>query len=195
MKKTTNFYRIHMNADIPGAWYLGEVLSAENEYVLPIHFQQGEKFKSTSGLQVVISQNGIPVDFRATWNGIIICSTRFAEVVEMVQLGAIQRIPVSVVSNDKQRVVYETGFEILNVKDVVEALDFQSSIVEYYHPQIHDHIDNNIKSIVKIVLIHEKAQNHHLFRLRESRQYLLVSDQLRAILESSNLTGAMFSDL
>jgi hypothetical protein len=193
--KKTKFYRIHSKLYPRGTWYLGEALTAQNEYILPIRLIEGQKFEPTSGLQVVISQDGIPVDFRAAWNGNIICSTRFAQVVESVQSSAIQRIPVAIVSNDRQRVIYESGFEILNVIDVVEALDFQASIIEYYNPPIHDHIDNDIKMIVKIVLKPEKAQGHHLFRLRESRSHLLVSDQLRAALKSSNLTGVKFTKL
>ena len=181
----TDYYRLFMELEIPGKWYLSDILGPNRKEVMPSTFNAGFPVDPIPGLTVIPNVTGNPIDFTLTTFQVPIVSSAFAEVVEAMDAEAIQRIPVTIFPSF-------TGFEILNVIRTVACLDYEKSrftIYGEFHPV---EKQGKISAIVDLRILPEKAEGYHIFRLAEWILAIIVSETLKNALEKEGFIGMKF---
>ena len=182
----TQYFRLTLEVRIKGAWYLSTILDQEHEEILGSHFNQGKRFDKMTELTVIPNVVGKPVDFRETSFGVPIVSSTFANVVESLDPEAIQRIPVTVAPST-------FGYEILNILTMLECIDHEHTLIEYYTEKDHvPEVVGRIKSIQHLTIRPDIVEGHHIFRLTERWTIIVVSEVLKKALEDSGFTGTKF---
>jgi hypothetical protein len=98
----------------------------------------------------------------------------------------VQLLPIKVVNND-------TGLEIdkyfvVNVLRFLDALDLENA--DHYYSG--DGEEKEL-SVIKYAIKEEKAAGHHIFRLKESRFALFVSEDFYRTVQKNKIVGCYFS--
>ncbi len=180
------YFRLTLEVEIKGAWYLSEIVDEQGKEVLASRFNHGKVFDFAKKLTVLPNVVGNPVDFRETSFAAPIVSSAFVAVVESFDPTAIQRIPVIVAPST-------TGYEILNILTMLECLDYELTDVERYtNEYVFPEKLGQIKSLLNIRIRPEVAEGHHIFRLAEWWVVTIVSEALKNALEEKRFTGMKF---
>jgi len=180
-----DYYWLFMELEIPGKWYLHDILGSDGKEVLPSTFIKGLPVDPMSELTIIPNVVGNPIDFTFTTFQVPVVSSAFAEIVEAMDTEAIQRIPVTIFPSF-------TGFEILNVIRTVACFDYEKSrftIYGEFHPV---EWQGKISGIAELRIIPEKARGYHIFRLGEWNFAIIVSGALKDALEKEGFTGMKF---
>jgi hypothetical protein len=192
----TQYFEMFFDIEIPGAWYLHEVVNEHGEEILPINFNQGLPFDTSLHGQLTVRQFviGEPVDFRHTYRAVPIVNVALAEVIEQIEPEAIQRIPIAVLGViDDIEISRHTDYEILNIIHKVDCLDFDNINVERY-TATYDPPEKigQIRALSGIKILPGKAIGHHIFRLGEWDIIVLVSNRVKDEIENRGFTGLLF---
>lgn len=189
------YYRLFFDPDLIGAWFLADVINEHQKILLSSHFTTAVFFDQTphGKLKVTQSVEGIPVDFRMTYLAIPIVSAALAQVIESVAPDAIQRIPVSIVKENEDVIVAENGYEILNILVKVECVDLVSThVLRYSELDEPPEKRGQIKALIHLKILPEKAQPHHIFLLEEWIVVAVISEVLKTKIEEQGFTGVLF---
>ncbi len=182
----TPYFRLTLEVNIQGAWYLSTVVDGKGREVLGSYFNQGKYFERATKLTVIPNVIGKPVDFRETSFGVPVVSNTFANVVAGFDPQAIQLIPVTVAPSI-------TGYAVLNILAMLDCIDHEHTDIGYYTEK-----DDVLEVIGKIKLIRnltirsEIVEGHHIFRLAQRWNIIVVSEVLKRALEESRFTGMKF---
>jgi hypothetical protein len=177
------FYRIQPDAQ--GSWLLDDPVAADGEELVCGFASMGVPVDVKLPLRSkIISGKKRPVDFSFDTFGNPVVRRRVGEVVAKLAPQTVQRLPLRI-----ERV--KDAYEVLNVIDVVPCID--SKRCELYagfkaklDPQKPDFTS------VKTFALTSAAQGHHIFRAQEYDSLLVVSAEMRRLLESARVTGIAF---
>lgn len=179
------YYELSDDVHAPGRWHLGEVVSSEN-----IHpdFIRGEpiEWSSTPSLNIVIDQPGIPLSFCLTSFAVPVATAALDSAMRALAGEAIQSIPVKIAS--------DRGFRILNVVRTVECLDETRS--RFIRWTANDHradLAGSYRMVDPLRIDESKIpKGTHIFRVEGWAVALIVSHELRAVMELAGCFGAKF---
>lgn len=181
----TRYYRLYHELEIPGKWYLGDIVTPERKEILPVTFTQGLPIAPMPELVIVPNVIGKPVDFTFQTFQVPVVSVVLAQVVEDHAPSALQRIPVTIAPD-------QTGFEILNVIRTLDCLDYENSSIEKFDELDPLEQQGKIKIVSDLHIVRECAEGNHLFRLGEWKQPIIISETLKLALQENHFTGMAF---
>jgi hypothetical protein len=180
-----SYYLLWIDENIPG-W----TLSISEEYADGTRvdiwaFSRCEAFAGQVPVPFRISEDGPVVDYNMTAFGAIVVSTRLADAFSSLAGEEIQRIPVRLESPGQ--------WEILNVLQRVDCIDYGQSIVQYYPT---DHPDRSRagkpRGIARLRIQEEPAGGRHLFRPTNWEVDIIASDAVKRLVLDGEFTGMDF---
>jgi hypothetical protein len=102
----------------------------------------------------------------------------------------VQLLPVKVVNKDSGQEIGK--YSIVNVLSFLDALDLENSVYKYF--EIEGKSEKWL-SVIKFALNENKLENHHIFRLKESRMAIFVSEIFKEIAEKNKMRGFDFLEV
>src|SRR5215211_2754322 len=181
-----HYYRLVSDLKAQGRWFLGQPEHRSGVEVNPGIFTRGVPVEIAKPLYVPIKHPGRPLDFTFAAFEIPVVTPGLAATIAAMSPQAVQRIPVRVEAQNQE-------YEILNVTTTVACLDERKSYVERWTER--DGWSDKVgqyKLILDLTVDPERARPHHIFRLGGWRVSLIVSHDLKDILEREAATGVAF---
>jgi Immunity protein family (Imm11) len=134
-----------------------------------------------------ISHEGPRSDVNITCFGTFVVSKSVANVVDAVADSEVQLIPVTIGGDTDE-------WFILNILSVVECIDYQRSQIPSYYPDDFEDASRAGKprGILRLVIDPERVGDHQIFRVKDWRVAVVVSEKIRAALDQSWAIGLRF---
>lgn len=187
---TAQFFTLLMQVDeIKNAWELGEVIDQEGNEILSSNFTTGQIFPvdAAKKLSVVHKRCELPVDFQMTFLGVPIVSKALGTTIANLDGQNIQRIPVTVAPSHE-------GYEILNIINKLDCLDYEHTQVDRYTESwVRPDKRGKTRSLSNITIKASLAEKHHIFRLAAWHVIVIVSNELKTVIDDKGFTGLSFS--
>ncbi len=193
--KTMDYYKISFDDQETEGWELVVTWELPDGSWRDVWaYTRCEYLSQPDDITVDIVDKGLATDFNLANFNIPIVSKRLGDVVESVAKNQIQRIPISI-GDDR-------GWEILNILNLVECLDYERSVIDYHaeipsDPAIVETLKNSGKPRgVRLLRIDgRKACGFHIFRISDWTIPIIVSAALKNALEDAGVTGLSYRSI
>jgi len=185
------YYRLRDDINVPGRWYLGDIMHVDNWLYRnpPIDFM--ESSMSTMKLY----KDGDEIDFTLTERySVPIVSEDF-----VFALAGIEEVdqPFRGVIFNEVSIVGKSSFKkyfTMAIETQVDCIDESRS--EFKKFEVNDPVRPDLageySAFYKLVLNSDKIKNVHLFRLKKYLSAIIVSGEVKSRLELSGITGVVF---
>jgi len=147
----------------------------------------GNSVEARMPLTVPVGQAGDEVDFNFCAFDMVVTPRVFNKELEALVGKAIQRIPVTVEGKGDK-------YEILNVCDVVRCVDEKRSehIMKWTAEDGRPDRTGTYRMIIGLKIDPAAASGHHIFRVYDWEIALIVSGEVKKLLEARKITGLGF---
>lgn len=130
-------------------------------------------------------EGSIPNDYLATDIGWLIVSNRCRKILDEMDVNNVQYLPIKIKSlADKSEI---KGYSVINIIGQVEALNLDSSVYSYFNLD-----DKKILNVIKYGLNKDPIKNLHIFRLKESKFSVFVSEDVKKAFKAKKINGFDF---
>jgi hypothetical protein len=166
------YYRLTSDLSYPNRWYLQAPVDGQGNALDPRTFMTGEGVDVVGPIRIGMRLPGEPLSFTLADFDMPVVSAELGAAIEHVAPGRVQRIPIEVLG-------VAGDFEILNVLQVVDALDHTRSKVTYWQPS--DGRPDKVglpRMIIDLAVDPTRVDEAEIFRLAHWRIALIVSDQV-----------------
>lgn len=170
------FYRVTVDWNAVGCWYLGAPVDELNERIEPEKFRVGKIVSGLTAMTIPVKNPGTMLNFNFASFDMIVCRSEIVSEMESSFGVSVQRIPVTVEGCIK-------GFEILNPLASVACVDLNRS--NYARWNDTDGRPERVGRfrVINELYIDDRASGQHLFRVDEWKIALIVSEPVKAFLE------------
>ena len=131
-----------------------------------------------------IDEGPVPTEKLGNAYGWEMFSEKALNLFEDIIKGDVQLLPVVIVDKDNGQDMGK--YFVVNVLPLLDALDLEHSVYDY---------DDDQLSVVKYAIKEEKVEGHHIFRLRDSRFAVFVSEKFREIAKANKMLGVDFLEI
>jgi hypothetical protein len=174
------YFRVVDDFTISGRWLLQGLVDASGAPRDPRNFVYGQRVQEEYGLHIPSIVEGQPLEFTLADFDMPVVSSALGAVIADVASEHIQRLPITIEG-------VGSGYEILNVTTIVDALDRDHSRLTYWGES--DKRPDKIgkpRMIVEIAIDPNRAFSTPIFRLRDWTIALIVSGVLARKLRSKS---------
>lgn len=135
------------------------------------------------------NEGKISTDYLANDLGWLLVSYKFKKLLEDSQISGIQYLPINVKNKIDNKEL--KGYFVANIYNFIDALDFENSKYDLFD------IDENEKmlAVEKYALKRDKVKDFDIFKITEDNIPNFVSEKLKKLIESNNLTGFKFLEV
>jgi hypothetical protein len=180
------YYRLVDEIAIPMRWHLGWAELADRTEP---QLRSGLRFESSEIPSIPVTSAGHILDFSITSFAVPVVTKQLADAVSATAGADVQCVPVSISG--------QSGMVVLNSLRVVRCVDESRS--EFTKWTEHDHradLAGQYRSLSKLVLDATSIPaNARFFRIEGSLVELIVSEDVKATMESVGCFGAKFIEL
>ena len=147
-----------------------------------IFFQS--KKKKNDGMSDDVLQNYLMLD---------IYSSKLSTLLIENNITGIQLLPIDVLTTSNAS---RAGFRIVNTLNLIEAFDFERSIFNRFdHNFPNPNVRGKIAGVTEFVLHSHRLTGFDIFRLKEYKQAIFVSEKFKDIFEKNICTGYSFTEV
>lgn len=176
------------DVELPAGWYLGRVFDSAGAQTAPRSFTRGQVVAALFALRVEQEISGLSVGFTFAARGVPIVTRGVGEIIAELAGSEVQLLPVTVDGDAGQ-------YFILNVLKVIWCLDESRSWIERWTAA-----DGRPEKIgqYRTIAYHQmfidpaRTEGAQVFRLGGWELEVIVSERVRAALESHGVTGVTF---
>lgn len=133
-------------------------------------------------------EGNIPNDYLATDLGWLIVSNRCKTILDEMNVTNVQYLPIKIKSLDAETEI--KSYWIINILGQIEALNLETSVYSYF-----DLDDEKILNVIKYGLIRKAIGNLHIFRLKESKIPVFVSEVVKNAFTEKEINGFDFLEV
>ena len=200
------YFKIVDDVELPGRWFLNGLYDTSGRQLDSRDFTYGrlltvqphlrvslwnddETVDVTSPLYVGKRRQGKPLSFTYADSDMLVVTEAIANVLSSVAGHELQRFPVHVEDSCER-------FEIINVTSLVPCLDTTRSEVEWWTAE--DFRPDKVgkaRMVTRLTIDPDRVGDHHIFRPTEWDLVVIVSDVIKAALESQNVSGVRFREV
>jgi len=127
-------------------------------------------------------------DYLANVYGWLIFSEKFIELSNKYTNDSIQYLGLKIRNIISNEVI--SSYKIANIVDVIDAIDMEHSVYDEFELD-----DEKIISIEKYALKGNMVKGHHIFKLKDDTIPTFISEDLKDIIETNQLTGFSFLEV
>ena len=180
------YFRINDSFNTRGRWYLGAPKDRDIE-VDPRTFTEGKRYFGSRPLAIPVKHGNKPIDFTLASFDMPVATAEVGRLIHGMAERDIQLIPALVNGDD---------YQIINALAVLNALDEdRSEIIRWAAKDGGPQRIGTIFGIGKLVLRRRPIEKHHIFRVQKWELPLIVSEALKAELESKDVSGIVFEQI
>lgn len=133
-----------------------------------------------------VNVDGRRVDYGHTgWAAIPVISRRMADSLNSIAPDDIQRLPASVAGEA------DGEWEVLNVLARPDCICHQKSNITYY-PDNHPDKPGKPRGVIRLIIDADRVPGHHVFRPKDWEIALVVSDDVKSLLEVLGISGVEY---
>lgn len=180
------FYRVLADPAARSRWYMKSPFDPAGHEVDPRQFAQGLRVAPQPPLTLALRQHGAEVSFNFCDFDMVVTPAQLNAELEALAGAAIQRIPVTFQSR-------RNDFEILNVCDLVHCIDESKSLLtKWTLADGRPDKTGQFRMIAKLKINATLARGHHIFRIAGWPIALIVSGQVKDLLEARKTSGVVY---
>lgn len=180
------FFRIRPDYSTGNFWYLKSPLNSLGIEIDPRQFTEGVSLFCETPLVLPIRRTGVPINFNFCDFDMIVISKQIAEKLEEFVGTSIQRIPVLIPE-------VTDSFEILNVCVQSPCIDeVNSDFTKWADEDGRPDKVGKFRMILKLKIDPFVVSDLHIFRVSEWPIALIISEEVKEILEAQNVLGVKF---
>ncbi|WP_426343264.1 imm11 family protein [Pseudoduganella sp. R-32] len=186
MKK---FFRVDADSRVWNRWYLKSPVDLSGVDIDPRRFTKCEPYLQSVGLTFPVRSTGNRMEFNFCDFDMPVVTSRIFMAISEIAGNRIQWIQVKIegVKND---------YGILNVLDSVACLDERKSGFERWgEDSARPDKIGKIRSITHLRIDPNKVGEHHIFRLSDWMIAMVVSSEVKELLEKMGVAGISFEPL
>lgn len=186
MTSLGGYYRLLADPAAISRWYLSSPIDPTGREIDPRTFTQGAPVGSQPPLSLPLRQAGDKVGFNFCDFDMVVTPSAINAELEGLVGPAIQRIPVSVENSIG-------GFDILNVCELVQCIDEARSLVtKWTAADGRPEKVGQFRMIAKLKIDPAAASGHHIFRAAGWPIALIVSENVKSLLEVKRVSGLKY---
>ena len=182
-----NYYAMKLEEGGRAAWEL-VIPVVITEKLTVWAFQEGRHVHVDVGarIPVVLRERGRVIDINLTARCVPVVSERVGALFGRIAPTDVQRIPACVGKADLE-------WEILNVLNLVDCLDYKKSTIDYYPADYPDREKaGQIFGIWQYFIRPAAVGGHHVFRVKDWTADVIVSEMVKDELENLGATGVSY---
>lgn len=182
------YWRVAPDMTFPNRWHLSAVADATGCRLPEWDFTEGVPATNTVPAEVLVSQDGVALDFDNTALDIYVVRSEIADILGQIDPGAIQRFPVRIAGRQE-------SFEVLNIISKKECVDKTRSKIRYWSEEDcvrFPRLAGKYMSVQPLTVDPMLTDDAHIFRVARFCTSLIVSDTVRRALEAVEVTGIKF---
>ncbi|QNM95560.1 imm11 family protein [Chitinimonas koreensis] len=181
-----NFYRILADPAATTRWYLKSPTDLHGIEVDPRIFTQGLCVNSLQPLNLPLRRPGYEVDFNFCDFDMVVTPAVINVELERLVGEVIQRIPVQINGSSNK-------YEILNICNLVQCIDESKSMyTKWTDSDGRPEKIGEYRMIAKISIDPLAANGHHIFRLSGWPIALIISEEVKSLLETRKVSGIKY---
>lgn len=184
--KSRKFFRIRPDYTANNCWYLKSPLDSNGTEIDPRKFTEGVDLSLNAELSLPIRRTGASLNFNFCDFDMVVVSKKIAEKLEKFAGGAVQRFPVSISEVNE-------SFEILNVRECISCIDEVNS--EFTKWTVEDENPDKVgkfRMFLRLKINDLVVGERHIFRISEWPIALIVSEEMKTLLELEDIFGIKF---
>jgi hypothetical protein len=131
-----------------------------------------------------VHNDGDPDDVLQNLLGLPIYSKRLQLALIQEGINRIQYLPVKILRPDNSEI---DGFAIANILDLIPSLDWERSNYE-----LKKNRPGEVRYITNMVLKRQSIQGYDIFRMKEFKLNIIVSEKFKTVFEKNRFTGYSF---
>jgi hypothetical protein len=180
------YFRLVADSSVLDAGFVWDVRDEAGQ-VDPRRFTAATYYSGlNSSLELRLSPPGPLLDVNFGAFDIPVLSVRAAGALEPFRAGELQFLSASVAGETDTAV-------IMNTLNAVDCLDWERSVVLTWPPNAGRPGEVGMPKMVSPVVVDPaRAHGHHIFRILNWAVALIVSSEVKALIEGAELTGAKF---
>lgn len=179
------YYKLADDVAIPGRWHLSTIETSDGQEPLLADAVRCD----CPSLRARVSARGTELDFCLTSFAVPVARSSLARAIAGSANGDVQRIPLSIAGHD--------GFEVINAVRVINCLDESRS--EFTKWTVNDHrpdLAGQYRMVTRLRLRSDAIPvDTHVFRIEGWLVALVVSESVKAAMETAGCFGAKFVEV
>lgn len=179
---------MQIDVEAPNRWYLASPRSYNTgDRIDPRIFTAGKVVDSFQPMVIGMRRAGIPLNITYADFDLPIVDKPTAGLLEHEAEHDLQLIPITVEGSEEE-------YRILNVTSLVDCLDLASSEIQWW--TLADGRPEKVgmpRMIATLKIDHSKVMDQRIFRIANWKIALIVSQEIRSLLESKNVQGVRFT--
>ena len=183
-----DFYRLITDDDnFSERWFLGAPVDHNGQEVDARIFKRGVILDVVPMNYLPVDVGGLVVEFNLAAFDMPVVTNEVASIIEGIAPNCVQRFPIDIEE-------YGSGYEILNITRQISCLDVErTDYIMWWLPEDNrPDLVGTPRDIGGMVLDPVKIGDAHIFRIKDWRNPLIVSEVLKNALEEHGTTGIKF---
>jgi hypothetical protein len=184
------FFEMYDDVNVPERWHLTGPFDAQGQEPNDVwQFTRGQPVTHPRQLKMHLDVRGRPLDYSHGGLNIPIIHARVAEVLAKLAPGDVQLLPVEVEEQSDP-------YFILVVTRLIGCIDEGASRIERWTPE--DGIPEKVGQYMSVRDLHlDKSQigNARVFRLKNWKVLIIVSEEIKEALERIQASGVQFEEV
>lgn len=183
------FFKVVDDMEFPNRWALDDPVSINGIEVDWWVFCEGEWFDHVHPVSIAVRIAGKPLAFTYSLLGVPVVSQQLAAIIRRACPDSVQLIPAAVEG-------CEQTYWVINPLTLYECVDDEASITTKW-TEADERPDKvgQYRMVIKLALDGKRIGNDPMFRVKEWEVALVVSEDLKAQMESVDTTGITFRQL
>jgi hypothetical protein len=186
------FFRLSIDAEVPGRWYFSEPTNLMGEEIDDIwQFSDGRPVEVRERMRIPLYRLGKPLDFTTAGVGLApIISERVASVLREMAASDIQLFPVEVEGQSEP-------YQLLNVARTVRCIDDKSCKEVQLYTEKDGRPDQigEYRAVSGLRIDKSKVGDARVFRLWGWHPPIIVGGEIKVALEKTGILGARFDEV
>jgi hypothetical protein len=183
------YFRLRDDMKIPGRWALGAPLNTKGREIDPWQFEKGRVLEFEFTPRFPVLARGVPLEFSSAAFGLPLVHLRFVQIFERLDSRhEVQFIPAHIEG-------FSEPYFILNALRTLRCIDeARSEEIEHWKPE-HGKPQRvgEYRSVHGLKIDSAKIEDADIFRTWGWSVALIVSENLKQVLEGERITGPKFT--
>lgn len=185
------YYRLNFDSSLRDSWFLGAPCNDRFDEIDPRLFTVGARFEgSVDGFSIPVRQQGKKLPFNLASLDMPVASANVVDAIARQLTLNMQRLAMPIDGEN------ENQYEVLNVLDLLPALDSKNSRIVYWgvddgRPEM----VGRIRMITNLAIDRVAAGGSHIFRIQGWTLPIIVSEEFKRLSMHAGWRGATFQEL
>ncbi len=186
---TSMYYRMQADSDFPVRWFPGEPLDRFGREIDARDFTNGVPYIGAEPRHIPLDVSGPAPKFTLAAFDMPVVACELAQAMEKLAPAAIERFPVTIGDGID-------GFEVINVVGIVDCVDeSRTEVMKWTDRDGRPDKVGKYRMLTNLSIDPTRARDKHIFRIDDWEIALIVSEEMKSVMQQFEQLGIVFSSV